>query len=173
MQIFAMNRPYRPTLTSAQKRELRDNLNDWLTRPGYTHFVTLATNAEAKSPDRMRRLLKHWDARVNKDLISSRWRKKPDERTIWCAFGEKFDVNAHWHLLLQTEPDHIKMREDVRLGESFEDMLRRNWVKLVPSGTSEVQAICEAEGAIRYVTKAVERDENWTTFIHCFEFRNN
>jgi hypothetical protein len=82
-------------------------------------------------------------------------------------------VNAHWHLLLQTEPDHIKMREDVRLGESFEHMLRRNWVKLVPSGTSDVQAICEAEGAIRYVTKAVERDENWITFIHCFEFRNN
>lgn len=149
MQIFAMNRPYRSTLTSAQKRELRDNLNDWLTRPGYTHFVTLATNAEAQSPDRMRRLLKHWDARVKKDLIGSRWQKKPDERMLWRAFPEKLDLTALWLLLLQVLLGQIEAVEAKRCHLMLSNGVRLHWAQLPLSGITDILAIY-SRGAIRH-----------------------
>jgi hypothetical protein len=151
---------------------MRAKLREWLRCADFTHHVTLATNAGAFKPEKMRQKLKDRDARVNRRLCGKRYRKKPDERILWIAFPEKLDVNAHWHLLLNVLPEQLEALDERPDREPFDQELGRAWCSIVPSGSVSVQPIRSAPAVVDYVTKRCRLEVNCITFVLAHEFHN-
>ncbi|AZQ66603.1 hypothetical protein EF888_05275 [Silicimonas algicola] len=84
----------------------RDAWKTRLMKHAFTHYVTLTTNRADLSVAYVRRRLREWDARINREFVGSRWKERPDERMLWFAFLEDADVNPHWHLLIEVDPEH-------------------------------------------------------------------
>lgn len=89
------------TMRVRMAEELADRLKDL----EFHYFVTLATNHRPMPEQAMRSVLKDWDAHVNRWLVGPEWHRKPDERMIWFAFPEKPEINPHWHLVVQLDPN--------------------------------------------------------------------
>lgn len=77
----------------------REQFLSWLGTRKFDRFVTLATNDStlANCKDRMRDLLREWDARVNRSVVGKPWLKRPDECMFGCFVQEKVGINPHWH----------------------------------------------------------------------------
>src|SRR4051812_39121907 len=78
----------------------RHEVSKWLDQWPFTLFVTLATNDPMVSNEVARRLIKDWDARMNRALLGPKWVDRPDERMFNFYFLEKPGVNPHWHALI-------------------------------------------------------------------------
>ena len=94
-----------PPSSQAQREQMRAALRERLRAFPFTHFVTLATNGAEIAYPGARRLLREWDARVNRRLNGPKWVKRPDERLVWIAFPEKMEGNFHWHLVVEVDPE--------------------------------------------------------------------
>lgn len=142
-------------------KRLQDELRTWLHRQTYSHFATLSFNDPTTTYDTAKRKLRAWDARLCRAILGSRWQRKPDERLVWIAICEKPDCNPHWHLLINALPDQHA---------ALDEHLERAWIKLVPSGTANLQVVSFQKGAIAYVTKAIRNPVSYEGFCHSLEF---
>ena len=88
----------RSNAPSAKIPGYRAAIRSWLADRHFTHIATLATNDPMTSTERMKDLLKEWDARVNREIVGNKWHKRPDERIDWIAFREGVGAHPHWHL---------------------------------------------------------------------------
>jgi hypothetical protein len=129
----------------------REAIKDLLDRWSWTHFITLATNDPTLSVVHMRRLIKQWDARVNRTLNGPRWHRQPDTR-LWAAYAlENPNTNPHWHVLVMIDhPDPGKRAWQL---EQLPEVALTKWIELVQTGTVDVQRINHKPGAIDYVAK--------------------
>jgi hypothetical protein len=152
-------------LSDMDLKILRPHYVSWMARWRWTHFITLATNDHDQrlSPDAMCRLLKSWDARMNRRLIGPKWAKRPDERLFAFYFLEKCVVNPHWHgLVMLDEPDRMKRgTQSLLLRLDAESV----WKKLNRSGSVDVQAVDESDGVRRYVAKGLADEIQYSSIV--------
>jgi hypothetical protein len=143
----------------------RHAISKWLQkRFVFTHFITLATNANDVPLLRMRKLIKDWDGRVNRKLYGPKWLLHHDELLFWFAFVEKPRANPHWHLLMRF-PDTDKI-------DAMKREIEVVWNRLVPAGTVNIQDIKEKpERVAEYVAKQLGSDLQYNNFIAPDEFR--
>ncbi len=156
--------------STAHLLRMREELREKLREYDFTHFITLASNHQPLGYPRMRRLLKEWDARINRDLIGPRWTKRPDERILWFAFPEKLEVNPHWHLVTQVDP-LVASPGHVERVKRLPRIAARHWFNLVPQGSIDFQPI-DSKGVLRYVTKISADTSHFEKFIIFREFMN-
>lgn len=148
------------------RKELRTKLRDY----DFTHFVTLASNHQPLGYQRMRDLLKLWDARVNRELNGPRWQQRPDERLVWFAFPEKMEVNPHWHLMVEVDPEIETPSRAERTGR-LPLIGEKHWLRLVRQGSFDCQPV-DSSGVIDYVTKLSAQETHFENFIVFREFMN-
>jgi hypothetical protein len=144
--------------------ELRQRLRDYR----FSHFITMASNFQSLSYQRMREVLKAWDAQVNREINGPKWAKRPDERLLWFAFPEKLDVNPHWHLIAQVDSpieEPARAERTKRLPQIGE----KHWLSLVKQGSFDCQDV-ETPNVIEYVTKMLHSEDLLARFIVFREF---
>jgi hypothetical protein len=149
-------------------RRERDAMREFLAEKHFTHFITLAPNDPMLRPAGARRLLRGWDARMNRKLLGKRWRRKTNERLNWIAFLESPRANPHWHLLVQLLDGQEVGYEKAR-GETFSSRARVTWRELKPSGTFDRKDI-EDPYVKTYVTKQLADPDAWENFVVFWEF---
>lgn len=149
-------------------KKMRFELRNMLQRNKFTHFITLASNHQLLKYQSMRSLLKRWDARVNREINGPKWAARPDERLIWFAFPEKMDVNPHWHLVVQVDPE-IKMLRRAERTKQLPLIGEKHWLKLVPRGSFDCQSV-ESSEVNRYVTKMSADETHFNKFVMSREF---
>lgn len=132
-----------------------------LRRNKWTHTAVLSFNDPGINLQRARRTFRGWDAQISRQLLSSRWQKKCDERLVWCAFLEGHGHYPHWHLLVEALPAQFEL---------FEQGAGPIWTRLAPSGSTSVRAIYDREGAILYGTKMLRDHVSYASFCHSLEF---
>ena len=147
----------------SDRKKMRLELQNMLRRYDFTHFITLASNHQPLVYQRMRFLLKRWDARVNREINGPKWAARPDERLIWFAFPEKMGVNPHWHLVAQVDPE-IEMPRRAERTKRLPSIGEKHWIKLVPQGSFDCQSI-ESPEVIRYVTKMSADENHFKKFV--------
>jgi len=153
---------------NAERPRIREELREKLRSYNFTHFITLASNHQDISQERMRSLLKEWDARVNRTLNGPKWQDRPDERLVWFAFPEKMDVNPHWHLLVEVDPEPATETRALRLRQ-LKMIAKKHWLRLLPRGSFDCQAI-DSKRVVDYVTKVTAKEENLAGFVVYREF---
>lgn len=143
----------------------------WINEGVYTHLVTLTTNKEFLSPQRMRDRLRRWDAHVNRRLYGPKWKQRPDERLWFFAFLEKPEANPHWHLLLR-----LYAHGDVPIADTaanFKNAADLYWTQLSPQGTVHIVQLANRphERLTNYLAKELKREIQYQAFITPDEFR--
>ncbi|MFB9148979.1 hypothetical protein [Roseovarius ramblicola] len=154
----------------AQRLQMQDELRQRLRDYRFSHFITLASNFQPLSYQRMRDVLKAWDAQVNREINGPKWAKRPDERLLWFAFPEKLDVNPHWHLIAQVDSP-IEEQARAERTKRLPQIGEKHWLRLVPRGSYDCQDV-ESPRVIDYVTKVAMREDLLARFIVCREFMN-
>lgn len=140
-----------------------------MTRP-VTHFITLATNHQSFSPTKMRKLLQDWDARVNRQLVGTKWIQRHDERLLFIAFLEQAKFNPHWHLLVEADPVACRGCREMHW-QNLGIIADASWKRLVPSGTTDTQVVANGN-LMTYVTKELTSDFCWSQVTLSKEFRS-
>lgn len=145
---------------------LRQGLAETLSRLEFEYFVTLTTNLDDVTDDtaamdrrvaRLRRSLTDWEARVDRTLLGPKWLKKKQDLGIFAAYTvENIDTNVHAHLLMKVRCPH----DPSQLGSIVDNAWRRIW----PYGTTATDEIYRIDGAVAYVTKAINKSRNWDAF---------
>lgn len=151
-------------------RRLRQELREKLINYDFTHFITLASNHQPLGYPRMRSLLKEWDARVNREMNGPKWGKRPDERLVWFAFPEKLDVNPHWHMIAQVDPE-IEASDRAARTKLLPEIGHMHWLNLVRQGSFDCQGV-ESTKVIQYITKMSFDEKHFDSFVVFREFMN-
>ena len=124
----------------------------------FPHFaLSLAFNDPGVSPGRIWNVLKHLDARVNRELFGRNFNRRPAaERVEFCAFTEGVPHHPHIHMLWRVAPE---------LHARFATLWPGNrsplWTRFAPAGTHELCPSHDAEGWAAYCTKHVYPDSEW------------
>lgn len=143
---------------------------DWLGQKfKFSHFVTLAANDPMAGRKRMRRLVKNWDAHMNRHLYGPKWLKRYDELLFWFAFLEKPEANPHWHLLIEIPFADETTRNS--LGAKIFEYAEPEWKRLISSGTVRTRAIYNRINIAEYVAKELGHELQYTELITPDEFR--
>jgi hypothetical protein len=166
--VSAHCRPHRP--------EIGASIPEWLDRWHYDRFITLATNdpslaihsSNKSGLERMRRLLKEWDARVNRKVVGPKWSERPEDRTWGFYFLEKAGSNPHWHGLVQFFPPWPESRE--KYESEFDEWAPIYWKQLMPSGSVDIQNIADQRGINEYVCKSAGFAVSYENFVVPDEF---
>lgn len=163
--------PTRATFPTAQGA-IAELLNRW----SFDRYVTLTFNDLSLASSSSRRVtafmkdkLREWDGRINRKLIGRNWAKMPEFRTFCFFAPEKVGSNPHWHGLVRffdaDEEEHL------RQSERFDEWAQALWVKLVPSGTVDIQMIDSQVPTAKYVAKSLGYDVNYDHFVLPDEFQ--
>jgi hypothetical protein len=147
---------------------MRCAVSNWLDRWKLTHFATLATNDPMVSNDGARRLIRDWDAQMNREQLGPKWVKRPDERMFNFYFLEKPGVNPHWHALIMVGgfDDEILTRRQEILTQQTEFI----WKGLKSSGSVDIQPVYHQDGVSNYVAKALGHEVSYSCFVTLNEF---
>ena len=130
-------------LTRAEK--YRAECVRWMTEFDPDLFVTFAFNRWV-SMDEAQRTFEEFQQRIDRKLLGRSFIARPDERIAYIATIEKPDTNIHIHALFRMTQEQ-KAR--------FAEIAPGIWKKLVEAGNLDIQPVHHAEGAARYVTKAL------------------
>jgi hypothetical protein len=159
-----------PRSSFADPKLLQAAFREMLRKRKADYFVTLMPNSPELSYDNLLALLKRWDALVNRQLNQAKWSKRPDERVYWFAFTEKLEVNPHWHLLVELDPDATGER--LRRTDAFPEIAADAWKKVVRSGTADCQEPYSEKG-LNYATKLLSKSKNFERFVLSREFQTD
>src|SRR6185437_17088052 len=92
--------------------------------------------------------LREWDAHLNHLLLGRHWAERDADRMFSFFALEKAEVNPHWHGLIRFfTDDPIESTRQERL---FDGNASRVWMRLVPSGTADVQTVHSQTGVSKY-----------------------
>lgn len=145
-------------------KKIVPEMESWLERTPFTHFVTLAFN-RTETIDSARNKLKHFHARLDRKILGSNWYKKAkEERTFFLAFPEHIHSNFHYHLLTV-----VKNENECRFNNSVEDA----WKSIVKSGSVNIQSFRKSynpEGFVSYSLKEQYSSKNYQSFVISHEF---
>ncbi|WP_127144612.1 hypothetical protein [Pelagibacterium montanilacus] len=163
---------------AVDRRKQAREIQRWLMRWEFTHFVTLtfsdpdAGRATLRGSnlsglyltDRLRR----WDALVCRELLGRNWHQRPADRPFWAGLLEKPDHSPHFHMLMMFPPND---RHDLPTTHAlFELSAGRLWSKLVPAGTVEIEAVTSQRTLAEYVLKSFHVDVKYDKLILPDEF---
>lgn len=156
----------------SKNEKSKQALVQWLAETHkFDYFVTLATNNPSMERQTLREKLKEWDARVNRELYGSKWHAKKADLLWWFAFLEKPASNAHWHILV-TKYAPFRLSEENEL-LTLRAVVEKHWLKLVSSGTVDVQEIRDkTEYTIaNYVAKELRFEAQYEDYVVPDQFR--
>ena len=108
-------------------------------------FVTFAINRWV-SMEEAQRTFEEFHQRLDRKLLGRSYFNRPGDRTVYIAAIEKPDTNIHIHALFRMTTEQAARFGDIAPGI---------WTKLVAAGNLDIQPVRHAEGAARYVTKAL------------------
>ena len=117
----------------------------WMTEFDPDLFVTFAFNRWV-SMDEAQRTFEEFHQRLDRKLLGRSFLDRAEDRTLYIATIEKPDTNIHVHALFRMTPEQA-----TRFGEIAPSI----WKKLIEAGNLDIQPVHHAEGAARYVTKAL------------------
>ncbi len=124
--------------------------------------------ADANGLKRMRRLLREWDARINRKVVGPNWQKRPEDRIWGFYFLEKPGSNPHWHGLIQFFPPWPDRAEEY--AGRFDEWASVFWKELIPTGMADVQRIDNQSRVSDYVVKSLGFGVSYEHFIVPDEF---
>lgn len=144
----------------------REALIEWLSRPEYTHAITLAPNRESLTLDQLRRLLGAFCCEVDKFMLGVRevHRRHSWERLDLIAMPEKLEVNPHLHCVANFSRTHWQQRLD----KPWEYELPRIW-RAVTRGSGDCKIDLNNERAVaEYISKEAMRGDHEYFLSHDF-----
>jgi hypothetical protein len=145
------------------RRALRSAFDDWVLELNFSWFVTLNINAPANLLSG-RRLLRHFGARLDRELLGPRFHKKDiGLRKLFIAVPEHENSNLHYHVLLEINAPGVRTAREVTR------LIGRSWSDVIRSGTVWVREIYD-EGAAQYTGKDLLRYEHFNEFVISTEF---
>lgn len=167
--------PY-PTIIDPQrtKAEWKEFFGRW----EWDRFVTITFNQPGEGRPLantsgtqildQKKLLRKWDARMNRKILGREWAKLHEFRLFYVYALEKADLNPHWHGLVHffDAPDDERRRQ----AEVFDRWADPIWKSLVPSGDVDVVPAWERTGAINYLAKSLTYGVNFEHYILPDEF---
>lgn len=156
--------------TNAMRLEMAKQLALRIKEFRFHYFVTLATNHRPMSEVAMRRVLRRWDAEMNRFLVGRRWTRRIDERLVWFAFLEKAKVNPHWHMLVELDPNP-QTEGAAKRQSRFVIESKLAWSRLVHTGDADVKPVA-SQGVIDYVHKELWSADSFDRFVLHKEFWN-
>jgi hypothetical protein len=138
----------------------REALIEWMSRPEYTHAITLAPNRENLSLDLLRKLLGGFCYEIDKLMLGSRevHRRYSWERLALIAMPEKLDTNPHLHCVANFSRTHWHHQLD----KPWEAALTPIW-RRVTRGSGELKIeLNNGRKVAQYITKeALRRDHDY------------
>jgi hypothetical protein len=126
----------------------RAALQDMIVEAAPTLFITLAFNRKT-SVAVAAKFLKDFDARMASATLGKFWVKRVSERPKYIAVIENAKKNLHLHLAVTCTPQQSAI---------IAAITEPAWVKLVPSGTVDVQAVYDEGGLGSYMSKQYSAD---------------
>lgn len=138
----------------------REALIEWMSRPEYTHSITLAPNRDNISVDMLRRLLGGFCYEVDKFMLGARevHRRYSWERLALIAMPEKLNINPHVHCVANFSRTHWQRNVD----KPWEAALTPIW-RRVTRGSGELKIeLNSGRKVAQYITKeALRRDHDY------------
>lgn len=114
-----------------------------------TYALTLAFNDWPISHDRIRTVLRHLHAAVDRRLFGTRYNQLPhQERTSFAAVIELFDAHPHLHTAWKVCTDRAEQFEELFAGRK-----PPLWTHFAPAGTAVLKVITDAQGWTSYLSK--------------------
>jgi hypothetical protein len=147
-----------PTIIDPQrtKAEWKEFFGRW----EWDRFVTITFNQPGEGRPLasgtqildQKKLLRNWDARINRKILGREWAK----------------LHPHWHGLVHffDAPDDERRRQ----AEVFDRWADPIWKSMVPSGDVDVVPAWERTGAINYLAKSLTYGVNFELYILPDEF---
>ncbi|MGI4812077.1 MAG: hypothetical protein ACRYGG_01855 [Janthinobacterium lividum] len=120
-----------------------------------SYALTLSFNDWPVHMDRIRSVLKHLHAAVDRRLFGTRYPLLPaDQRTAFAAVVELPDAHPHMHMAWRVPADR---------SEEFEHLFAGRkpiiWTHLAPAGTAALEPITKARGWTAYLSKHLPSDD--------------
>ena len=138
----------------------REALIEWMSRPEYTHAITLAPNRENLTQEQLRRLLGAFCCEVDKFMLGVRevHRRYSWERLELIAMPEKLETNPHLHCVANFSRTHWHQNLDKPWAAALSPIWRR-----VTRGSGELQIeLNSGRRVAQYITKeALRRDHDY------------
>lgn len=132
----------------------REGLIEWISRPEYTHAITLAPNRDI-STDMLRRMFGAFGYEIDRFMFGSREveRRYSTERIAMIVMPEKLDTNPHLHGVANFSRTHWHDRLD----KPWMDELPNIWAKVTRgSGQMHIE-LNNGRRAAEYMTKEAFR----------------
>jgi len=126
----------------------RAALKDMIVEAAPTLFITLAFNRKTSAAVAAK-FLKDFDARMASATLGRFWVERVSERPKYIAVIENAKTNLHLHLAVTCTPQQSAI---------IAEMTEPAWVKLVPAGTVDVQAVYDEGGLGSYMSKQYSAD---------------
>ncbi len=126
----------------------RAALKDMIVEAAPTLFITLAFNRKTSAAVAAK-FLKDFDARMASATLGKFWVKRVSERPKYIAVIENAKTNLHLHLAVTCTPQQSAI---------IAAITEPAWVKLVPAGTVDVQAVYDEAGLGSYMSKQYSAD---------------
>lgn len=147
-----------PTASPMSRTIRRESLIEWMSRPEYTHALTLAPNRDNLSPHLLRSMLGAFCLEVDKFMLGVRevHRRYSWERLALIAMPEKLDTNPHLHCVANFSRTHWQHGLD----KPWENELSPIW-RRVTRGSGEL--VIEPNTGRRiaeYITKEALRHDH-------------
>ena len=147
----------------------RQALVGWMSRPEYTHAITLMPNREDISVDLLRRMFGRFCHEVDQYMLGvcNVQMRFSAERMNMIMLPEKLDLNPHLHGVA----DFSRCFWQFRLDKPWENELPAVWERCTRgAGEMKIEPLKDA-GFGQYSTKeALRRDHD---FFHSWDFHSN
>lgn len=149
-----------PLVSAMSRSTRREALIEWMSRPEYTHAITLAPNRENLTQEQLRRLLGAFCCEVDKFMLGVRevHRRYSWERLELIAMPEKLETNPHLHCVANFSRTHWHQNLDKPWAAALSPIWRR-----VTRGSGELQIeLNSGRRVAQYITKeALRRDHDY------------
>lgn len=158
-----------PLLHPSPSTLLRRVRCDFISSFEPTHALTFTWNDSAVSLDRIRTVLRHLHASVDRRLLGTRFNTvHASRRTAFVAVVELLGTHPHVHVAWRVSGEFHGQFETMFFG-------RRPtiWCRLAPAGDCLIEGIGAAQGWIAYMTKALDADDADGHMILSSEFLPN
>lgn len=143
--------------------KLRAAYIQWLPRKKWNFFLTIKFNTTS-SLEAARTNFKRLCQALDRKLIGPKYGRRNRRRTLIVVASEHIHSNFHFHGMLKL---CCKRRPKRR---RLEKLLDKLWKRILPSGSVDLQRLCDAKGAAGYMTKELFVPEGMDRLLWSSEF---
>ena len=145
---------------------VRAGMGEWISRPEFSHVITLAPNRKDITPELLRKMLGAFCCEVDKYMLRTRnpGSRYSYERLQLVAMPEKLDSNPHLHCVA----NFTRAFWQHQLDKPWEEELSKIWKRITREAGSIVIDLNSSERVASYITKEMLRPDH--DFYFSWEF---